>query len=264
MTLSIKTRLFLILFLSGMAGVLSFLLVDLSALVSLVPVPAGTEAPKITPALKVLSLIQPSVLLGLAVLIGVALAPKLGLSAPVAEAIAARLPIASKLKPQVLPGIIGGALGAIFVVVCSLIFRPFLSPEIIERIGKFAELVPMTTRLLYGGITEELLLRWGFMTLVVWLGWRFLQKRKNTPTKTLVVGSILLSALVFAVGHLPVAFMLIPEANAAIVAFVITGNSAFGLICGYLYWRKGLEAAIIAHMVGHIVMAAASYLELYF
>ena len=262
MTLSIKTRLFLILLLSGMVGVLSFLLVDLSALISLMPVPAGTDVPTVTPVLKVLSLIQPSVLLALAVLIGVQLAPKVGLSAPVAEAIAARLPVASMLKPQVLPGIIGGSLGAIFVVVCSAVIRPFLSPEIIELSRKFAELLPMATRLLYGGITEELLLRWGFMTLLVWLGWRFLQKRQRPPTRTVVVGSILLSALVFAIGHLPITFMLIPDAHAPIVAFVITANSAFGLICGYLYCKKGLEASIIAHMVGHLVMATASYLGL--
>ena len=262
MTLSIKTRLFLILFLSGTVGVLSFLLVDLSALISLVHLPAGTEVPTITPVLKVLSLIQPSVLLALAVLIGVWLAPKVGLSAPAAEAIAARSPVAPKLKPQVLPGIIGGALGAISVVVCSAIIRPFLSAEIIELSRKFAELLPMATRLLYGGITEELLLRWGFMTLLVWLGWRFLQKKQRPPTRTVVVGSILLSALVFAIGHLPITFMLIPDAHAPIVAFVITANSAFGLICGYLYWKKGLEASIIAHMVGHLVMAAASYLGL--
>jgi hypothetical protein len=262
MTLSIKTRLFLILFFSGMVGVLSFLLVDLSALISLMPVPAGTEAPTVTPALKVLGLIQPSVLVALAVLIGVLLAPKVGLSAPVAEAFAARSPIASKLKPQVLPGIIGGALGAIFVVVCSAIIRPFLLAEVIELSRKFAELLPLPTRLFYGGITEELLLRWGFMTLLVWLGWRFIQKRKSPPTTKVVVGSILLSALVFAIGHLPITFMLMPEANAAIVAFVITANSAFGLICGYLYWKRGLEAAIIAHMVGHLVMVSASSLGL--
>lgn len=259
MTLSLKTRLFLILFGAGLAGVASFLLVDLSALISLVPVPPGTEVPTITPLLKILSLIQPTVLLGLAVLLGVALAPKVGLSAPVAQAIAERLPILPKLKPQIVPGIIGGAIGAIFVVLCSAALRPFLSSEIVERSDKLARLLPLATRLLYGGITEELLLRWGFMTLVVWLGWRFLQKRKSPPTRAVVVGSILVSSLVFALAHLPFAFMIIPEADSLVVAFVITGNTAFGLICGYLYWKKGLESAIIAHMVGHIVMLTATY-----
>ena len=262
MTQANKPRLFLILFAAGMIGVLSFLLVDLAALVSLMPVRPGTEVPTFTPLLKVASLMQPSVLLGLAVLLGVVLAPKVELSAPVAEAIVAPLPIGPRFKPQLLPGIIGGVIGATFVVLFSAVLRPFLAPEIIERSEKFAKVLPLATRLLYGGITEELLLRWGFMTLVVWLGWRFLQKRNGKPTRGVLVGSILVSSLVFAAGHLPLAFMLIPEATLVIVIFVLTANSAFGLICGYLYWNKGLESAIIAHMVGHVIMFTATYLGL--
>jgi hypothetical protein len=56
--------------------------------------------------------------------------------------------------------------------------------------------------------------------------------------------------------------MVIPEPTLVIVTFVIVANSAFGLICGYLYWKKGLESAIIGHMVGHIVMFTATYLGL--
>ena len=74
MNRTFKRRLFLILFLSGMAGVASFLLVDLAGIVARVPVPPGTEPPVITPLLKFLSLIQPTVLLAVAVLIGIALA----------------------------------------------------------------------------------------------------------------------------------------------------------------------------------------------
>jgi membrane protease YdiL (CAAX protease family) len=33
----------------------------------------------------------------------------------------------------------------------------------------------------------------------------------------------------------------------------------FGVIAGYLYWKKGLEAAIIAHMMAHVVMVMAIY-----
>jgi hypothetical protein len=68
-----KLRLFLILLSAGVAGVLSFLLVDLSALMALLPIPAGAEIPRITPAIKLLSLIQPSILLALAVLAGYAM-----------------------------------------------------------------------------------------------------------------------------------------------------------------------------------------------
>jgi membrane protease YdiL (CAAX protease family) len=120
------------------------------------------------------------------------------------------------------------------------------------------------TRLLYGGITEELLLRWGFMTLVVWLVWRIFQKRRTTPTNGSFIAAILFSALIFALGHLPVALILFPDAIVPVALFVILANSAFGLVCGYLYWKRGLESAISAHMFGHIVLVSASYAGDYF
>jgi hypothetical protein len=87
-----------------------FLLVDLKALLTQLPLPAGREIPAVTPALKLLSLVQPTVLLSVAVLIGVALASKVGLWSPVAEAAAGGGHLGSALKPQVNPALIGGYL----------------------------------------------------------------------------------------------------------------------------------------------------------
>lgn len=60
----------------------------LPALVALLPVPAGAGMPQITLAIKLLSLVQPGILLALAVLAGVVLAHRVGLSSPAAEAAA--------------------------------------------------------------------------------------------------------------------------------------------------------------------------------
>lgn len=103
---------FVILFSAGMAGVYSTLLIDLPALVALLPIPAGTEIPPITPAIKLLSLIQPAVLVAVAVLVGVALARKVGLYSPAAEAVASGGRVAPAVKPQVVPGLVGGWLAA--------------------------------------------------------------------------------------------------------------------------------------------------------
>lgn len=180
-----------------------------------------------------------------AVFIGVTLARKVGLSAPVAEALSAGGNTSAALKPQGIPGMVGGLMGGLCIVLVSLMLRPFLMPETLDRIAKFGKLLPLPTRLLYGGITEELLLRWGFMTLLVWLAGRFLQKGQTSPSTTCFVVAILLSSLVFGLGHLPVALMLVPEATHALVFFVIIANSAFGLVAGYLYWKKGLELAMV-------------------
>jgi membrane protease YdiL (CAAX protease family) len=106
---------------------------------------------------------------------------------------------------------------------------------------------------LYGGVTEELLLRWGLMTVLVWLTWRFLQRRSGTPQPIYIWLAIVVSALLFGAGHLPATAMQVGELTGYAVLFVIGVNATFGLLFGYLYWRYGLEAAIIAHVTAHVV-----------
>src|SRR5688572_26844501 len=112
-----KQRLFLILWLAGLAGVLSFLFVDISALIAMIPQPEGTLPTELPPLLiKILAVIQPGVLTTLAVLVGVWLSPKVGLHTPAAEAIAERRPFFPALRPQVIPGIVTGLLSGVAIV----------------------------------------------------------------------------------------------------------------------------------------------------
>ena len=256
-----KRRLFLILFLLGFAGVLSILLIDLSALAALIP---AADPPPITPAIKILSLIQPAVLVGVAVLIGVALAPKIGLSAPAAEALAAGEQVLPALRPQLIPGVLGGVIGALAILVTHAVFKPLLTAETVERISRFGSLLPIPTRLLYGGLTEEVLIRWGLMTLLVWIVWRLFQKRLDKPTSVCFVVAILVSSILFGLGHIPIASVVLPQITLVVVLFVIIANSAFGVVAGYLYWKYGLESAMIAHVLCHVVLAVASRVGAYF
>jgi membrane protease YdiL (CAAX protease family) len=259
-----KTLLFIVLFFLGFTGIASFLLVDLSAVVALVP-GGTTEMPTITTAFKLLSLVQPTLLVALAVVVGVVLAPRVGLSAPAAEAFVGGGNPFTALRAQLGPGIVGGIIGGGCIVLIWALSKPFLMPAHMERIGEYFKLLPLPTRLLYGGVTEEVLLRWGFMTFVVWVAWRLLRKGQNAPNSACFVGAILVSSLVFAALHLPVAFLLFSgSVSLALVLFIIFGNSAFGVVGGYLYWKRGLESAIIAHMVTHLVLALASWTGAYF
>jgi membrane protease YdiL (CAAX protease family) len=108
--------------------------------------------------------------------------------------------------------------------------------------------MPLSVRVLYGGITEEVLLRWGFMTVVAWLAWRF---SRRTPAWMWV--AIVVSAVVFAAGHLPAASFLVGPLTAPVVAYVLVANTVFGVVFGWLYWRYGLEAAMVAHVLTHVV-----------
>jgi len=42
-----------------------------------------------------------------------------------------------------------------------------------------------------------------------------------------------------------------------VVLYVIGVNATFGVWFDYLYWRFGLEAAMIAHMIDHLVSHVA-------
>lgn len=61
-------------------------------------------------------------------------------------------------------------------------------------------------------------------------------------------------------GHLPVASYLIGSLNGPVVLFVVGLNATFGLLFGWLFWRRGLESAMVAHAVTHLVSYAATQL----
>jgi CAAX prenyl protease-like protein len=225
----------------------------LPQLLARMPEMLGPKAPPMPPLriLMLASMAQSAVLVGLAVWAGT-LAPAVGLHAPGFEAIVTRSPVARALKPQLVPGLIGGTLGGILLAGFA-----FLSPPELSALQKrFA--VPFIARVLYGGLTEEILLRWGFMTLLVWIAWRVIQRRVGNPRPWIVWIAIGVSAIAFGAGHLPAAALLIGRLTPSVVTLVIAANALFGIMAGYLFWRYGLEAAMIAHAFAHVLASVVS------
>ena len=162
--MSARVRLFLILWLAGFAGVLSFQLVDLQALIAMLPYTQGKPLPLSMAVIRLLSIMQGAVLVAVAVFVGVLLASRVRLSAPAAHALANRQPFLPAIRPQLLPGVFGAAIAAPAILGSWFLWKPFLSPSFVRSAENLNRMLPPLTRLLYGGITEELLLRWGFMS----------------------------------------------------------------------------------------------------
>ncbi|WP_286922578.1 CPBP family glutamic-type intramembrane protease [Marinobacter sp.] len=101
-----------------------------------------------------------------------------------------------------------------------------------------------------------MLVRWGLMTTLVWLGWRVLQRGKAAPSGIVVWLGIGLSALLFGVSHVPSVVAAVGSVPLTIVAYITLGNALFGLVAGILFWRYGLEAAITAHVLAHVIAYA--------
>jgi membrane protease YdiL (CAAX protease family) len=242
-----KWTLWQAIFRAGMPGVFALAWLGLPALV-----PEGAAAPMPAWALRLATVLQSALLLALAAWGGARLAPRVGLQAPVAAALVAGQPLWPAARPLLLPGLAGGGAGAVLLAGAAQ-----WAPEAILR--TLPEL-PLLVRVLYGGVTEEILLRWGVMSALAWAGWRVLQRGRGALHAGTAWLAIALSALLFAAGHLPAAHVLFGGLTASVVAYVVAGNAAFGLLAGWLYWRRGLEAAVLAHMLAHVFAHGAAAL----
>ncbi len=218
---------------------------------------AGTS----TPTLFFLVVTQPLLLLALACLIGTALAPRVRLNSHVLYR------LVGKTQPPVLfgeelPAAVGIGFGVAIVAIALdglfTLLVPGLSPLVAARMNDLTTLSVLETisvRFLYGGITEELLLRYGFMTLVVWGCWKFAGGKR--PSSRVMWTGIGLSALVFGLGHLP-AVAAFSFVTPALLVQVVLLNTIVGVGLGWLYWQESLESAMLGHVTFHVVVVAVS------
>jgi hypothetical protein len=220
------------------------------------PLPSlGAHAPP-PEVLRVLILIQPCVLVAIALAIGLSLAPRLGLGSPLIDALIARQPASSILRSQLVMAVPLGVLCAVLIVLFSRAVWSQLPERFVREAT--AQDAPLLVRVGYGGICEEIMLRWGFMSLVVFALWKLWPGKPAAAPNASFVLAILISALMFGAGHLPIAAYYAGGLTRWLVAFVILGNASFGLVAGWLYWRKGIEAAMFAHVATGAVLYAAS------
>jgi hypothetical protein len=106
---------------------------------------------------------------------------------------------------------------------------------------------------LYGGIGEELQMRFFFVNLLVWLGMFAWKDPEGRPPAPLVIVAIVLVAVVFGLGHLPMTAQ-VAQLTSAIVLRAIVLNGLAGIVFGVLFWKWGLLTAIIAHFSADIVL----------
>lgn len=197
----------------------------------------------------VVGMVQNLVLVAIAAAVGTALAPRVGLSAPVFEAIAAGDGLPSDLSEMILPTLLVSALLAIlFLLAYYGVIRPRLSTKTLDAVEGIRIQLGLAGRLLYGGIVEEILTRWGLMTLLVWLGAQLV----GEPADAVFWLGIVISGILFALGHLPGLFAAGAERTSLLYVAVLGTNLWVSLGFGWLYWQYGLLAAVVSHMLFHL------------
>ena len=205
------------------------------------------------PLLVVAQAAQAFVLLGLLSLLGLRMGHRVGLGAPLLQRWMNRRSLpALAHPPRPVQATALGAASALLVLAMMRVVDPFLPPMRHPPAQADAGTSALNGLLasFYGGIAEELLLRLFLMTLLVWIVTRL---RKAAPGGAAYWTAIVLAALLFGAGHLPAA-QHIWGLDTAVVLRTVGLNAVVGVACGWLFWRRGLEMAGLAHFSADIVL----------
>jgi hypothetical protein len=211
-------------------------------------------------AVVLLSLVTPTLLLFVAALVGTWAAPRVGIRSLVAD----RVSTGARVLPQLLPvatrAVGAGAAVGLLLASLDVVFAPLgaAPATATARPTAFQVLASIPVRFLYGGITEEILLRWGLLSFVAWVGWRATGGLRR-PGPAVMWPAIGISALAFGLGHLP-ALAGTADLTPALVTRTVLLNAIGGLVYGWFAWRHHLEAAMLAHAGTHVVFVTLSAL----
>ncbi|MEL7371986.1 MAG: CPBP family intramembrane glutamic endopeptidase, partial [Myxococcota bacterium] len=145
-------------------------------------------------------------------------------------------------------------LGITFGVLTALCLEGLISTSLLPR-DLFSEFQKTAWKgvlvSVSAGIKEELLLRFGLMPLWAWSLMKLSRSAQAGPG--ILWTANIIAALLFGLVHLPAASTVL-DVTPFVIAVVLTLNGIAGVTFGWLYWRRGIAAAIMAHFFADIVL----------
>lgn len=220
--------------------------------------PRAAEQPAPPLVLLVLSVLQSAVLLGVMSFSGLWAARKVGMGAPVLDAWLGGEAAPFNVRRTALTASgLGIASGVVLIVLDLFVFVPLDS----NGIGHLVHMQPPAWAGLLasfsGGMTEEVELRlflMSFLALGIRYAGDFLFPGRRTSLPPAVFWSAnIIAALLFGLGHLPITAALIPLTPLVIVRAILL-NGIVGVVAGLLFWRRGIEMAMVYHFSVDILL----------
>lgn len=159
-------------------------------------------------------------------------------------------------KKPLMTTIAWGILGGIGFFLLEAVIFSALIPEVnLFYENKSFSAVYLVSEIFYGGVAEELMLRFFFMSLLAFLIWKIFARKyakEEIPTAVFIAANII-AAMTFAAGHLPATYTMYGKFSALIPVRCFLVNGGLGLIFGRLYRKFGIQYAMTAHALIHVV-----------
>ncbi len=182
------------------------------------------------------------------VFIGLWVSSRANLGAPIIAGFFSEKPIKELISwKAILSSVLLAALAALFLLGLFELQKEYYPiANIISRPSKsFYALVSFSA-----GITEEIMFRFGIMSLLIAVV-QFLKKAEN-PSNQTIWTSIIISAIFFGLIHLPLQKNFV-ELTPFTIGITMLGNLITGSTFGWIFWKRGLLIAIIAHIAFDLV-----------
>ncbi len=243
---SINWKVFSILFIASIIGLLAVMPYAFTIQADLLK-----EVSFPLPILAAISILQSAVLFFIITLGGMVLSKKIGFGTPILDQCVVEKKIPSEIKSILGISILSGMVASVLIILGDYIFSLFNTISISDTV--FAPAWQGILASLYGGINEELLLRFFFMSLLIFMFMKIRRKSEKSPTISMIWIAIIFASIIFGLAHLPFTTAL-TTITPLIIARAVILNSIGGIIFGWLYWKKGLESAMISHFSADIVL----------
>jgi hypothetical protein len=196
---------------------------------------------------------QSFVLVAAATGVGLLIAEHIGLGVPLLQGLLAGKDVTPQALAMIGPALIlGVASSSVMLILEIVVFWPRL-PRAISEDAPIPALWKRLLASVYGGIDEEILLRLFLLSLLAWLIGFVWHVPGGGPTVGALWIANILAAVIFGLGHLP-ATAALARLTPLLIWRAILLNGIVGVAAGYLYWRYGLEAAMLAHFSADIVL----------
>jgi hypothetical protein len=186
--------------------------------------------------------------------LGLRAAAPFGRGAPLLERLGQReLNWRSHIRNLLWALIAGALLGAVLLLL--LLVLSSIEPRLSARLAARAH-EPVWMPLVFAieaSILEELGFRLFLMSGLVWLLTRFRTADPAQPSPAIVWVALGVSALGFGLVHLP-SWLAVVDPTLLLVTAVLVLNGLGGLLFGQVYWRWGIETAILCHFAGDMVI----------
>ena len=113
--------------------------------------------------------------------------------------------------------------------------------------------------LLYGGVVEEVIMRWGLMSVLA-AGMLGVSGKSERSSGFVIAVAVVLAALVFAASHLPMLLASGHGLTTSVVARTLLLNTVAGVAYGTIFARRDLVSAVVMHAATHLGFAATAVL----